>query len=85
MLNLVQHLMKPKTCETLKQVQGDNSGLLTNLSNLGFKIFSICNLRSAICNVVIHPSSTNHRGCLVHGEEGDTHPVCDGHRLPLGC
>ena len=45
MLNLVQHLTKPKTCETLKQVQGDNSGLLTNLSDLGFKIFSIGNLQ----------------------------------------
>jgi len=45
MLNLVQHLTKPKTCETLKQVQGDNSGLLTNLSDLEFKIFSIGNLQ----------------------------------------
>ncbi len=85
MLNLVQHLMKPKTCETLKQVQGDNSGLLTNLSDLGIKIFSICNLRSAIRNVVIHPSLTNHRGYRVHEEEAGIHPACDRHTPPLGC
>ena len=32
MLNLVQHL-KNQGLETLKQVQGDKSGLLTKLSN----------------------------------------------------
>ena len=34
MLNLVQHLTKSGTYETLKQVQGDKSGLLTRTSNL---------------------------------------------------
>ena len=32
MLNLVQHLMKSTTCETLKQVQGDQLGLFTSPS-----------------------------------------------------
>jgi len=35
MLNLVQHLTKSGTYETLKQVQGDKSGLFTRPSILG--------------------------------------------------
>ena len=38
MLNLVQHLTKSMSYETLKQVQGDKSGLFTNLSILDFAI-----------------------------------------------
>jgi hypothetical protein len=34
MLNLVQHLTNSRTYETLKQVQGDKSGLFTGPSNL---------------------------------------------------
>ena len=34
MLNLVQHLTKSRTYETLKQVQGDKSGLFTRPSNM---------------------------------------------------
>ena len=34
MLNLVQHLTKSMCYETLKQVQGDKSGLFTRLSLL---------------------------------------------------
>jgi len=36
MLNLVQHLTKSGTYETLKQVQGDESGLFTKPSNYNF-------------------------------------------------
>jgi hypothetical protein len=36
MLNLVQHLTKSMCYETLKQVQGDKSGLFTRPSTLGF-------------------------------------------------
>jgi hypothetical protein len=32
MLNLIQHLIKSRTYETLKQVQGDKSGLFTKPS-----------------------------------------------------
>jgi hypothetical protein len=39
MLNLVQHLMKSTTYETLKQVQGDKLGLFTRPSNFRFQIF----------------------------------------------
>ena len=35
MLNLVQHLTKSMCYETLKQVQGDKSGLFTRPSRLG--------------------------------------------------
>jgi len=38
MLNLIQHLTKPSAYETLKQVQGDKSGLFTRPSNLGLDI-----------------------------------------------
>ena len=38
MLNLVQHLTKSMCYETLKQVQGDKSGLFTRPSNLDFDI-----------------------------------------------
>jgi hypothetical protein len=34
MLNLIQHLTKSRTYETLKQVQGDRSGLFTRPSKL---------------------------------------------------
>jgi hypothetical protein len=34
MLNLVQHLTKSRTYETLKQVQGDKSELFTDTPNL---------------------------------------------------
>jgi hypothetical protein len=34
MLNLIQHLTKSRTYETLKQVQGDKSGLFTRPSNI---------------------------------------------------
>jgi len=37
MLNLIQHLTKSMSYETLKQVQGDKSGLFTNPSILGKK------------------------------------------------
>ena len=40
MLNLIQHLTKPRTYETLKQVQGDRSGLFTRSSNLNYIIFT---------------------------------------------
>jgi len=41
MLNLIQHLRKSMSYETLKQVQGDKSGLFTNPSILHFTIFSL--------------------------------------------
>jgi len=34
MLNLIQHLIKSRAYETLKQVQGDKSGLFTRPSTL---------------------------------------------------
>jgi len=34
MLNLIQHLTKSRTYETLKQVQGDKLGLFTRPSNM---------------------------------------------------
>jgi hypothetical protein len=34
MLNLIQHLTESRTYETLKQVQGDKSGLFTGPSSL---------------------------------------------------
>ena len=34
MLNSIQHLTKLRIYETLKQVQGDKSGLFTRLANL---------------------------------------------------
>jgi hypothetical protein len=36
MLNLIQHLTKSKTYETLKQVQGDRLGLFTRPSYLNY-------------------------------------------------
>ncbi len=39
MLNLIQHLKKSMSYETLKQVQGDKSGLFTNplfFGSMGF-------------------------------------------------
>ncbi len=38
MLNLVQHLNKIGTYETLKQVQGDKSGLFTRPSGIDYII-----------------------------------------------
>jgi hypothetical protein len=43
MLNLIQHLPKSRTSETLKQVQGDKSKIFTSPS-----IFPICNLQFEI-------------------------------------
>jgi len=37
MLNLIQHLTKSRTYETLKQVQGDKSGLFARASQLAFQ------------------------------------------------
>jgi hypothetical protein len=50
MLNLIQHLTKSRTYETLKQVQGDKAGLFTRPLDLRFQIFqfAICNLQSTI-------------------------------------
>jgi hypothetical protein len=48
MLNLIQHLTKSTTYETLKQVQGDRMGLFTSPSILDFRFF---NLQFAICNL----------------------------------
>jgi hypothetical protein len=39
MLNLVQHLIKSKAYETLKQVQGEKSGLFTKPSMIIFSLF----------------------------------------------
>jgi hypothetical protein len=38
MLNLIQHLTKLRTYETLKQVQGDKAGLFTRPSDLRFHL-----------------------------------------------
>ncbi len=40
MLNLIQHLTKSTTYETLKQVQGDKSGLFTRSSFIHYSILS---------------------------------------------
>ena len=46
MLNLIQHLTKSRTYETLKQVQGDRSGLFTRPSTLvSFISFKYCQLK----------------------------------------
>jgi hypothetical protein len=37
MLNLIQHLIKSRTYETLKQVQGDKLGLFARPSNMNLK------------------------------------------------
>jgi hypothetical protein len=37
MLNLIQHLTKSRTYETLKQVQGDKLGFFTRPSNMNLK------------------------------------------------
>ena len=47
MLNLIQHLTKSRTYETLKQVQGDKLGLFTRPSDLDIKI--IFALPYALC------------------------------------
>jgi len=39
MLNLTQHLKKSMSYETLKQVQGDKSGLFTNPSKKDYSDF----------------------------------------------
>ena len=39
MLNVIQHLTRPRTYETLKQVQGDKSKCFTRLSILQFAFF----------------------------------------------
>ena len=41
MLNLIQHLTKSRTYETLKRVQGDRLGLFTRPSNLNLEILEI--------------------------------------------
>ena len=44
MLNLIQHLTKSITCETLKRVQGDRLGLFTRSSKLklDFMVIGLC-------------------------------------------
>jgi len=39
MLNLIQHLTKSRTYETLKQVQGDKPGLFTRPSLIDLEAF----------------------------------------------
>jgi hypothetical protein len=54
MLNLIQHLTKSRAYETLKQVQGDQSGLFTRPSNswllikLGVRVYLIIGYRSSV-------------------------------------
>ncbi len=45
MLNLIQHLTKSRTYETLKRVQGDISGLFTRPSKLHFEFYVLDLLR----------------------------------------